>query len=105
MKTFEPGSVVLGATPFLNSIGQHSYARKPKSKKTYPEWNMPRPIRDEPHWMNPKKRVEAEAKGLDRMTAGVGFVIMVPVYRGVSCKVFATLKNQARRKAMNRWSN
>ncbi len=105
MRGFEPGTILLDATPILNRFGQHSRYKNPKNNKTYPAWRKPKPIRDYPHWINPKLRAKAEAKGLDRMTAGVKYTIMTPIYRGLSAKVFATLKNQARRKAMNRWSN
>ena len=101
----EPGTVTLGATPVLNTLGQHVQHWNPKSRKLYPAWNMPKPLREVPHWINPKKRAEAEAKGLDRMTAGVKYTIMVPIYRGLSCRIFNSLKNNFKRKKLKRWSN
>ncbi len=104
MKTFYPGVVMLGATPRLDRFGRFLRTLNPKTGKKEREWNMPKPIRHEPHWINPKLRAEAEAKGLDRMTAGVKYVIMVPIYRGLASNVFAVLKNMHRRKQMKRWS-
>ena len=106
MRGFEPGTTVLGATPVLHPVTrQQMYGRNPKNKKTYPAWNMPKPQYNHPHWTNPKLRAEAEAKGLDRMTAGVKYTNLVPIYRGLPCRVFASLKNKFKRNRMKRWSN
>ncbi len=99
-KNFAPGTVTLGAARMRDRIGLPLFDLRGR-----PVWQMPKPIRHEPHWMNPKKRAEAEAAGLDRMTAGVKYTILVPIYRWLPTSVVNYMKNKLRRQKMGRWSN
>ena len=96
--TFEKLTIVLGARLPRDNLGRFE-----TDKKGRPIWEMPKPIHYAPHWMNPKKKAEALSKGLDVMTAGVGYTIHVPVYRGVDISVYKVMKNRARRQSMGRY--
>lgn len=90
---FLPGTVVLGAVLKTDIMGEPI------------GWQTPKPIHHEPHWINPKKKAEAIAKGLDKMTAGVGYTVLVPIYRAVSSAMYRVMRNRARRKAMGRYGS
>lgn len=94
----QPITVVLRA-----HLPRDKFGRCKVDKKGRPDWDMPRPAYYAPHWINPKKKAEALAKDLDLMTAGVGYAIHVPVFRGLSNSVFKDIKNRARRKAAGRY--
>ena len=89
--TFEKLTIVLGARLPRDNLGRFE-----TDKKGRPIWEMPKPIHYAPHWMNPKKKAEALSKGLDVMTAGVGYTIHVPVYRGVDISVLKSLRSGVR---------
>lgn len=78
MNIFQSHAVIPGATRAMDD-NYHQL----KDNRGRPVWNMPRHSRLAPHWASAGMRRKAEAAGKDIMTAGIPYVVMIPIYRGV----------------------